>query len=112
MKQTIVALAALTLSAGARAQGSGFEDEALGAAPAGWTCGVTGRGSPHRIVAEDTGTPVKVLLQSGRGPFPWCVKTGTALSDGFVEVKFRPIAGREDQAGGVVWRFRSCTWSW
>jgi hypothetical protein len=23
---------------------------------------------------------------------------------GFVEVKFKPIAGKEDQAGGVVWR--------
>jgi hypothetical protein len=27
------------------------------------------------------------------------------LENGFVEVKFKSIAGREDQAGGVVWRF-------
>ena len=25
---------------------------------------------------------------------------------GFVEVKFKPLAGREDQAGGVLWRFK------
>ena len=28
----------------------------------------------------------------------------TNLKDGFVEVKFKPISGREDQAGGLVWR--------
>ncbi len=24
--------------------------------------------------------------------------------DGFVEVKFKPVSGKEDQAGGVIWR--------
>jgi hypothetical protein len=47
-----------------------------------------------------------VLLQNGSGTFPWCVKAGSALADGFVEVKFKPISGREDQAGGVVWRWK------
>src|SRR5207237_1201672 len=28
------------------------------------------------------------------------------VTDGFVEVKFRPESGREDQAGGVVWRWK------
>jgi len=28
------------------------------------------------------------------------------LADGFVEVKFKPTAGKEDQAGGVVWRWK------
>ena len=40
------------------------------------------------------------------GAFPWCVKQGTALADGCVEVKFKPLSGREDQAGGVVWRWK------
>ena len=26
------------------------------------------------------------------------------LKDGFVEVKFKTVSGREDRAGGVVWR--------
>src|SRR6266446_1372861 len=26
------------------------------------------------------------------------------IQDGFVEVKFKPVAGKEDQAGGVIWR--------
>jgi hypothetical protein len=34
------------------------------------------------------------------------VKNDTQLSDGWVEVKFKPLAGKEDQAGGVVWRWK------
>ena len=34
------------------------------------------------------------------------MKNGVALSDGYVEVKFKPISGHEDQAGGVVWRWK------
>ncbi len=30
----------------------------------------------------------------------------TNLKDGFVEVKFKPVSGKEDQAGGVVWRVK------
>jgi len=47
-----------------------------------------------------------VLKQSGSGTFPWCVKNGVAIADGFAEVKFKPVAGREDQAGGIVWRWK------
>src|SRR5205085_8717853 len=62
-------------------------------------------GSPRWAVAAEPGAS-KVLMQSGRGTFPWCVKSGTAIADGFVEVKLKPISGREDQAGGVVWRWK------
>ena len=47
-----------------------------------------------------------MLKQAGQGTFPWCVKKSAALADGFVEVKFKPISGKEDQAGGVVWRWK------
>lgn len=46
-------------------------------------------------------------MQNGRGDFPWCVKRGTAVTDGFVEAKFKPISGRKDQAGGLVWRWKN-----
>jgi hypothetical protein len=29
-----------------------------------------------------------------------------AITDGFAEVKFKPISGHEDQAGGLVWRWK------
>ena len=65
-----------------------------------WDCGVTGKGSPRWAVEAN------VLRQTGSGSFPWCVRKGTSLADGFVEVKFRPEAGRQDQAGGVMWRWK------
>jgi hypothetical protein len=101
-------LTAMALSAAAGAQVIGFDQEPPGALPAGWVGGVTGRGTPLWAVAADPSAPSKgqVLLQSGSGSFPWCVKSGTALADGFVEVKFKPISGHEDQAGGLVWRWK------
>ena len=92
----------------ANAQIENFDKAAIGAAPAGWKCGVTGRGNARWQVESDTTAPSKpnVLKQSGRGDFPWCVKEGVAVKDGFVEVKFKSISGREDQAGGVMWRWK------
>ena len=86
----------------------GFDGDAPGQSPPGWRAGVTGRGSPVWQVKQDPSAPSKpnVLQQSGRAPLPWCVKNDVALADGFVEVRFRPISGREDQAGGVVWRWK------
>ena len=84
-----------------------FDEAKAGALPPGWTCGVTGRGSPMWAVARDASAPSQpnVLRQSGAGRFPWCVKKNVSVADGFVEVKFRPEHGKEDQAGGVVWRW-------
>ena len=85
-----------------------FDADAIGQAPAGWTCGATGRGAPKWSVEVDPSAPNKgkVLRQSGTATFPWCVKTDAKLTDGWVEVKFKALAGKEDQAGGVVWRWK------
>lgn len=45
-----------------------------------------------------------VLKQSGTAAYPICIKETTLMKDGFVAVKFRAIAGKEDQAGGIIWR--------
>ncbi len=101
------ALIAGTASAG-RSETVSFGDDPVGAVPKGWMCGSTGGGAPHWTVEAETAAPGthKVLKQSGSGPFPWCVKQGTSLTDGVVEVRFKPLSGREDQAGGVVWRWK------
>jgi len=85
-----------------------FDTAAPGTLPADWICGVTGGGSPVWKVEADASAPSKpnVLKQSGKGTFPWCVKQSAQITDGFVEVKFKPLAGREDQAGGLIWRFK------
>ena len=85
-----------------------FDDVPVGRLPPGWMAGVTGRGNARWSVEADATAPSKpnVLKQSGSGTFPWCVNTMLDLADGFVEVKFKPISGKEDQAGGVVWRWK------
>jgi hypothetical protein len=99
---------ATLFSAAAAAQTAGFDADTAGSLPAGWRAGVTGRGSPKWSVEAEASAPSKpnVLKQSGSGTFPWCVKPEVSLADGHVEVKFKPISGREDQAGGVVWRWK------
>jgi hypothetical protein len=96
------------VSTTAVAQTSGFDTDPIGRLPAGWKAGVTGRGSPKWTVEAEPSAPSKpnVLKQSGSGTFPWCVRPDASLTDGFVEVKFKPLSGREDQAGGVVWRWK------
>jgi hypothetical protein len=85
-----------------------FDDDVVGAPPRDWIGGVTGGGAPRWTVEADSTAPSgsNVLRQSGSGTFPWCIRKGTAFADGLVEVKFKPISGTEDQAGGVVWRFK------
>ena len=107
--KTAIAMASTLLATGVSvAQTANFDKDPVGVPPANWTCGVTGRGRPHWAVELDPAapSPPHVLMQSGRGDFPWCVRTGTTIVDGFVEVKFKPIRGREDQAGGLVWRWK------
>ena len=103
-----IVVLAMAVSAGAGMQSMNFDGDAVGALPAGWKAGVTGKGNPRWTVKADSTAPSRanVLVQTGRGTFPWCIVEGASIEDGFVEVKFKPVAGREDQAGGMVWRWK------
>ena len=92
----------------AQAAIANFDSAPAGHAPEGWVCGSTGGGMPHWTVEADPLAPSRphVLKQSGRGRFPWCVKTDASFANGWVEVKFKAISGKEDQAGGIVWRWK------
>ncbi len=83
-----------------------FDDLKSGALPPGWTATKTGKGEARWEVVADDSAPSKpnVLKQSGEATYPVCIKDDTSLKDGFVEVKFKPVSGKEDQAGGVIWR--------
>ena len=99
----------MTMAIGlAAAETVNFDDMKPGAAPAGWTATQTGSGSAKWSVEKDDSAPSKpnALKQSGQATFPVCFKNDTNLKDGFVAVKFRPVSGKEDQAGGVIWRVR------
>lgn len=85
-----------------------FDDAKAGSLPKGWSSGVTGRGSPRWEIEPDkqASSRPNVLKQSGQGTYPWCVKKDTQLTDGVVMVKFKPLSGSEDQAAGIVWRWK------
>jgi hypothetical protein len=101
-------LASTAIAAASLADIVNFDNIKIGAAPPGWKATQTGSGSAKWSVEKDDSAPSKpnVLKQSGQATFPVCFKNDTNIKDGFVEVKFKPVAGKEDQAGGVIWRVR------
>ena len=108
MHEQFVAAAIFIFAMNSHAATENFDAVKAGALPEGWIAGVTGRGNPRWAVDTDSTAPSgkNVLQQTGSGTFPWCVKKDESIADGFVEVKFKPIRGKEDQAGGVVWRWK------
>ena len=92
----------------AMAETINFDAFGPGALPADWACGVTGSGGSRWTVEPDADAPSKpnVVKQSGVGDFPWCALKSASLTDGYVEVKFKALSGRSDQAGGVMWRWK------
>ena len=95
--------------AAASASGAGLTvnfDEGTGL-PKGWESGITGVGKSRWTVVADGTAPSKpnVLKQSGEATFCWAVKRDEKLVDGFAEVRFKAVSGKEDQAAGLVFRF-------
>src|SRR2546428_5000926 len=101
-----VVLAITVLAAVVLADAVNFDNLKVGAPPPGWTATKTGTGTEKWTIETDSSAPSKpnVLKQSGQATYPVCIKDDTNLKDGFVEVKFKPISGKEDQAGGLIWR--------
>jgi len=104
---TIQLLATLALAT-AGGQTVNFDSAKAGPLPADWTGTQTGKGEAKWAVAADATAPSKpnVLKQGGEADYPVAFLTDSSLKDGFVEVKFKPVSGKEDQAGGVVWRLK------
>jgi hypothetical protein len=103
--RTLALIATFTTATGF-ADTVNFDDVKVGSPPPGWTATKTGKGEPRWEIVADDSAPSKpnVLKQSGKATYPVCIKSDTHLKDGFVEVKFKPLSGKEDQAGGVIWR--------
>src|SRR3981189_2647537 len=93
-------------SLGHHRSGIFFEGSRIGTAPEGWTPTLTGKGDPKWTVESDGTVPStsNVLKQSGRATFPLLLKNDSNIKDGFVEVKFKAVAGSQDRAAGIVWR--------
>ena len=108
MKQACIAVATIFAASASYAETINFDGDAPGSLPPAWEQGVTGRGTAKWAVRQDASAPSRpnVLQQSGTGSFPWCVLRRSSVENGFVEVRFKALAGKEDQAGGVVWRWK------
>ena len=104
MKTTTVLVGALL--AVAATETVNFDKAEAGKPPSGWTATQTGTGQAKGEVVPDATAPSKpnVLKQSGQAAYPVALKDDTSLKDGFVEVKFKALSGKEDQAAGLVWR--------
>jgi hypothetical protein len=89
-----------------------FEDADVGKLPAGWSSAKTGKaeGSVWTI-AEDKTAPKgpKVLAQTASGPgslFNLCIADKTRFADIDLTVSFKSVAGKKDQGGGPLWRYK------
>jgi hypothetical protein len=90
-----------------------FDAEALGKMPPGWSVPVTSSGSaPRWEILRDRTAPTQpyVLAQlsadANGDRFPMAILNSVSLRDGDVSVRLKPVAGRLDQGGGVVFRYR------
>jgi hypothetical protein len=92
----------------ASAESETFDRLKIGTLSSPWIAGVTGKGevSCEVIWASDAPSKPNVLRQSKEGTFPYCVKKDVNIENGFIEVRFKSVSGSEDQAGGLVWRFK------
>lgn len=108
-----MALATLVLAATLDAQVIRFDAAPAGTLPDGWSSGMTHKGGPQKWqILADSSAPSKpnVLAQTSNdstgGRFPFAVYDKASPKDGFVSVRFKAIAGKVDQAAGLIWRFR------
>src|SRR5262245_676596 len=90
-----------------------FKDAKVGELPKGWTAAKTstGEGSVWKIVADETSTDdgkalAQVSEKGAGGLFNLCVADDASYKDLDLSLEFKAIAGKEDQGGGVVWRYQ------
>jgi 3-keto-disaccharide hydrolase len=87
-----------------------FEQYAVGQPPNGFTFGLTRKiGAPGRwVVQQEGGGKYLAQLDADRtnARFPVAVLSDIVAADVDLSVRFRPVSGCVDQAGGLVWRFQ------
>jgi hypothetical protein len=110
----VILLGVVALAADDKMRAFKFGKGDTGKVPAGWKSERTGKGencSIWKVTADDT-APSKtgfVLAQTAESPeavFNLCVAQDTSYKDLELSVAFKAVRGKEDQGGGVVWRYQ------
>jgi hypothetical protein len=90
-----------------------LDDATIGQLPKGWTADKTGQGSGSvwKVLEDPTAPGGKRVLaqtsdQGRKRFFNLCVADKTAFKDVELTVAFKAVAGKEDQGGGLVWRYK------
>jgi Domain of Unknown Function (DUF1080) len=112
MRHLMLAVAAFLLAADVPTKLT-FNKSDVGQLPKGWMADHTGKGegSIWKVI-EDATAPSKsgaALAQQAESPDPYfnlCIAQDTRLKDGTIEVAFKAIKGKNDQGGGIVWRYK------
>ena len=105
----LVAVGGLAMRPGGRK--IDFSSDTVGQPPKGFEFGHTAKtGAPGKWIVEADGAN-KFLAQTDpdatNARFPVAVLSDVRAADVDLSVRFRPISGRVDQAGGLVWRFQN-----
>lgn len=113
MKTCILALQIAFVSFPLLAGTIGFDSDAEGAVPRGFTTALTGQGSQGQWVVQKDAmspSPPNVAAQTSTDAtsyrFPLCIYDGFSAADVDFAVKFKTVSGKKDQAAGLVWRFQ------
>src|SRR5258706_11721348 len=101
MKSALLGVALVTAAPLAFSQLASFDTDTAGQAPAGWTCGSTGKGSPKWLgeAAFHAPSPPNVLRPAGKVTVSSCGDKTVALTCGRGTGKIKTISGSEDQPG-------------
>lgn len=90
-----------------------FDLDVADSAPKGFSCSRSGQGRPGRwrVVRDGSApSPPHALAQldadATNHRFPLCVSDEIVGTDVDLSVRIKPVSGGEDQAGGLVWRYR------
>jgi len=90
-----------------------FDNEQPGQLPKYFSTALTGNGREGIwTITKDESSPAQklVLAQTDADAtsyrFPVCVYEGFSAKDVDLSVRFKPVSGVKDQAGGLVWRYR------
>jgi hypothetical protein len=89
-----------------------FDSAKPGSVPAGWTIAPNAGGAPRWEILKDPSAPSPPYVFAETSKYaagdncPLAILNKMNVKDGDLSVKVKPVTGRHDRAGGLVFRYR------